>query len=163
MSRFNKPNKTYHHAFKIQYPGITRALVSDVTACDFENKNRANFKAIWDTGATNSVITKNVVDGLKLVPTGITKVFGVNSSCEQPTYLINLILPNRVNVVNINVTECNLNSPGNDLLIGMDVICIGDFSISNYGQKTTFCFSAPPHHNIIDLVEKSQRSNRRKN
>jgi len=69
-------------------------------------------------------------------------MFGVNSSSEQPTYLINLILLNRVRIININVTQCDLNSPGNDLLIGMDVISIGDFSISSHG-KTTFCFSIP--------------------
>ena len=150
-----------HHAFKIQYDRIVNVLISDVTISDFENKNQVDFKAIWDTGATNSVITKNVVDKLGLVPTGMTKVLGVNSCSEQPTFLINLVLPNKVAVLNINVTQCDLNSGGNDVLIGMDVISIGDFSVSHHG-KTTFCFSAPSHPNIIDLVEKAERSNKRK-
>lgn len=32
---------------------------------------------------------------------------------------------------------------GSDLLIGMDVIILGDFSISNYNNKTTFSFRIP--------------------
>ena len=32
---------------------------------------RARFKAVWDTGATTSVISQNVVDACKLVPIGV--------------------------------------------------------------------------------------------
>ena len=34
-------------------------------------------------------------------------------------------------------------SPGFDVLIGMDIISKGDFSISNYGGHTVFSFRSP--------------------
>lgn len=85
MISVKKPNKIYHSAFKIQYPRVVQALISDVQVSDFQDRNHFDFKAIWDTGATHSVITKKVVDQLGLIPTGMTKVLGVNSSSEQPT------------------------------------------------------------------------------
>lgn len=44
-------------------------------------------------------------------------------------YLINLYLPNSVAIPMVRVTELPL--IGFDLLVGMDIITIGDFTISN--------------------------------
>lgn len=154
------PNKIRHNAFKVEYTRISKTLVSPVKVCDVQNKNIVDFHAIWDTGATNSVITKRVVDSLNIIPIGVADVFGVNSVAQRPVYRINLILPNSVGIEKMNVTESDINSAGVDLLIGMDIICLGDFAISNHAGKTTFSFSVPPHHNIIDLVERSLKINR---
>ena len=47
-----------------------------------------------------------------------------------------------------------------DILIGMDIIRFGDFSISNGGGKTLFSFAFPPFENKTDLVEKANRVNK---
>lgn len=148
-----------HHAFRVDYNSIPRELSTPIIVSDFQRKSNMQVEAIWDTGATNSVITKKIVEALGLIPTGQTIVRGVNSENLANTYLINIVLPNRIQIAELNVTECNINNC--DMLIGMDVISLGDFTISNHGQKTLFCFSIPPHHNKIDLVEKSIKSNKR--
>lgn len=51
-----------------------------------------------------------------------TTVYGVNSQEEVNVYLVDIGLPNKVLIPGVVVMECNLNSPGIDILIGMDII-----------------------------------------
>src|SRR5437016_9233016 len=66
------------------------------------------FQAIWDTGATGSVITQKVVDACALKPISMTQVHGVNSSELSEVYLVNIILPNNVGVRQVRVTKGRL-------------------------------------------------------
>ena len=47
-----------------------------------------------------------------------------------------------------------------DVLIGMDIISLGDFAITNVGGKTTFSFRFPSIAEI-DFVKDSQNTNGR--
>ena len=109
---------------------------------------------IWDTGATNSIISPDIIKELGLQPSGKSIANGVNSSKEVNTYLVEMILPNNVRLMPFIVSESTVASPPNikiDGLIGMDVINIGDFCISNHGGKTLFTFVFPPFPNKTDL------------
>lgn len=101
----------------------------------------SQFEGLWDTGASGTVISKDVVDKLNLKPIGKSKVFHANGESIVNVYAVNLFLPNQVAFQFIKVTEGVLN--GFDLLIGMDIITTGDFSITNAGGKTTFSFRVP--------------------
>lgn len=152
------------HAFKVEYSGIVRELITDVLIHVPYSKDITSgisVKAIWDTGATNTVITKSIVEKLQLVPTGKCRVRGVNSEDIRDTYIVDIGLPNSVKVTAVEVTESVLNSGQVEMLIGMDIIQMGDFSISNGQGITSFCFCIPPHDNKTDLVEKSNRQNER--
>ncbi len=155
-----------HLAFTINYPGRVRELCTAIkiglpslTSGFDSNKKFAEFaRAIWDTGATGTVITKAVVNALDLQPTGIQKVVGVNGQPEdRPTYVVDLILPNNVIVQNVNVVEGGGSSF--DVLIGMDIIQMGDFFISRGQGKTMFSFCIPPHEDPTCLVKKSEAIN----
>ncbi len=54
-----------------------------------------NMKALWDTGATNCVITKKVATQLNLAPVSKAIVHGVDGPSKQNVYLVNIYLPNR--------------------------------------------------------------------
>jgi uncharacterized protein YchJ len=69
------------------------------------------------------------------------------------TYLINIGLPNKVRFALVPVTEAQLS--GTDVLIGMDIISVGDFAITNKDGKTTFSFQLPATHKI-DFVEEDR-------
>ncbi|MCL4553079.1 MAG: retroviral-like aspartic protease family protein [Candidatus Marsarchaeota archaeon] len=99
------------------------------------------FTAIWDTGATNSAITQAAIDGCGLVATGMAQVHGVHGMQQVETYLVNIHLPNKVAVSGVRVTKGQL--PGADVLIGMDVISMGDFAVTNLGGITQFSFRIP--------------------
>lgn len=102
-----------------------------------------SFNAIWDTGATASVITQQVVDACGLQPIGMVQVHGVHSTELSEVYLVNIRLPNGVAFPNVQVTKGNLPGGGGDLLIGMEIITSGDFSITNKGGVTIFSFRFP--------------------
>jgi hypothetical protein len=97
--------------------------------------------AIWDTGATGSVITQAVVDQCSLKQIGLKKVCGVHSEEISPVFLVNIELPN-VGFPNIAVTLGRLPA-GTDVLIGMDIISRGDFAITNHAGNTVFTFRTP--------------------
>lgn len=156
MSQLN-----FHHAFKIEYPLRVRELKTFVKIVPISSNPISPTKqvtALWDTGATNTVITPQVVQEFKLTPTGITEVRGVNSVKKVNTYIINLMLPNNVIIPNLNVSESDLGGDI-DVLIGMDIIQLGDFNISNAGNKTTFTYCLPSHQNPVCLLEKSNKVN----
>lgn len=103
-----------------------------------------SFQGIWDTGATNSVLTKKVIDELSLQPIGVTEVHTADGTSQKEQYLVNLTLPSNVVVPGIKVTEGKL--IGADVLIGMDIINLGDFSVTNLNGNTVMTFCMPSCH-----------------
>jgi len=110
------------------------------------------FNAIWDTGATNTSITQDVVDRLGLVPTGMVEVHGAHGSARVPTYLVNVALPNKVNFVGLKVSQVVL-TPGVDILIGMDIIGSGDFAVSMKDGVTIMSYRHPCSKSIDFVAE----------
>ncbi len=114
------------------------------------------FKAVWDTGATASVITKTVVDQCNLKPTGMTRVRHADGESNAEVYRVNIALPNKVAFSNVAVTKGKL--AGWDALIGMDIINQGDFAVTNTEGQTVFSFRVPSVQRI-DFVEAAKATN----
>jgi hypothetical protein len=100
---------------------------------------------LWDTGASRSVISADLAKALKLVPVGRVNVNHAGGSGQSPTYLVNFILPNKVAIAGVLATEFPVGAQhgGFDALLGMDVISLGDFSITNVAGKTCMTFRTP--------------------
>jgi hypothetical protein len=67
--------------------------------------------------------------------------------------LITVELPNSVIKKNIRVAVCNIIANA-DVIIGMDLISLGDFAISNGNEQTIFSFAVPPFKGKIDFSKK---------
>lgn len=145
-------------AFTLRYNNITNAIICDVGITALRELHTIKeseilyLKALWDTGATNSVVTKDTAKRLGLVPTGKTIVHHAGGESEVNVFQVQLFLPMKV-TVNARVTECD-DSTQFGLIIGMDIICAGDFSITNSDGKTTFSFRMPSIEKI-DYVKAS--------
>ncbi len=113
-----------------------------------KTQNFVETVGIWDTGATGSVITKEIIDSLKLKPIGNIEMRGVHGSKIVNTYLINIALPNGVEIVGVKATEAKQLSGNLGALIGMDIINHGDLAITNCGGKTIMTFRVPPIEKI---------------
>jgi hypothetical protein len=100
------------------------------------------FLAIWDTGATQTTITGKLAKKLGLYKIREHMVAGVTGSALCNTYLIALALPNGILIPEIEVADC-VGNIGCDILIGMDVIGMGDFAVCNVQGNTTFSFRIP--------------------
>ncbi len=159
----------------MRYKGRTRVIFTKVGVClPFTTEQARNgevklkeFTAIWDTGATNSCITKKVASELGLLPTGIAEVRHADGKSSVNTYLVNISLPNKIMVGQVRVTEVQLISDANipddnqpQLLIGMDIIGMGDFVVTHANGNTTFSFRVPSVKEI-DFVPESDDINLR--
>ena len=114
------------------------------------------FVAIWDTGATSTMITQDVVDALGLQPVGERTIYHAAGAAEDvPEYLVNLTLANRVRVLGVRAVKGNF--LGGHVLVGMDIISQGDFAISNLDGKTQFTFRIPSRASFDFVKEDNAR------
>lgn len=149
------------HAISRYYQSISNVIVTELNVVNPYNGSSKTTLGIWDTGATNSCISKSLAQELGLIPVQRATVMGVNSSDEVNVYLATLILPNPNIRLNVLVTECNeLSKDGKTrMLIGMDVITKGDFCITNLNGKTVMTFRSPSIE-LIDWVADINKDNR---
>ncbi len=110
--------------------------------CKIEN-------AAWDTGATNTVITPEVIQALGLSASGKQAVSTFSGIVEVNTYLIDLCFENGYRIANLQVLSGEGYSDY-DVLIGMDVITNGDFCVSTVNGETIFSFRMPAQGIILE-------------
>jgi predicted aspartyl protease len=164
-----------NRAFTTRHSSIVNVLKSEIeifhplTKEDFNLTQQPPLSkkclAIWDTGATNSVITKEIADALGLKPTGIIEMNHAGGKSNANVYLVTIALPDGVFVQQVQVSEASLTIDSHlpeekrpKALIGMDIIGIGDFAVTNFQGKTTLSFRAPSTKEI-DLVPEAQENN----
>lgn len=99
--------------------------------------------ALWDTGATRSCISKAAIDRLGLIPIGQSMAQTPSGERMLPLFIVDVMLRNNVIVKDVLVMGSEIGSQGIDLLIGMDIIGIGDFAVTNVNGNTVFSFRAP--------------------
>jgi hypothetical protein len=158
------PTSLVFHACSIKHNGIADRIVTPVKLCQaFDPKHPPDpphplhdTNALWDTGATKSVITDATVAALNLVPVGTTMVNHAGGSSPSNTYLVNFLLPNKVGIAGVMVSQCSDIAGHFGAIIGMDIICRGDFSITNVGNETCMSFRIPSIK-TVDYVEEANR------
>ncbi len=145
-------------SFTTTSTGITRTLQNEVQVSKAFNLSTVSksfspqkigakkFNAIWDTGATGTVITQKVAADCGLQQIGIVEVSTANNKRLSPVYLASIFLPNKVYVPQLRVTEGTVS--GADVLIGMDIITLGDFAVTNSDGRTTFSYQWPSSKRI---------------
>lgn len=145
----NKQEMQETKSFVVRYQDFvdeitTDCLVVKATASMARNAGEVvgfPFRALWDTGATNSMITANVIEQLGLKPVTYATVYHAGGDSEVPVFLAYISLPNDILVGPLQVIEGQLE--GVDVLIGMDIIGNGDFIITNNNGHTAVSYSTP--------------------
>ena len=140
------------HHLRVRYSGVSRLLHTKIelgqafppltNGKPTPIPKLESFNALWDTGASGTVITQKVVDALGLKPIGMVNTRHAQGESMAEVFLISLRFPQSIGYNSIRVTKGML---GDDLhaLIGMDVICGGDFSITNHDGATELNFQHP--------------------
>ena len=118
---------------------------------------KKHYMALWDTGSTMTVISSELADKLKLEPVGEMLAESAGGKYKAKKYVVSISLPNRLNIENVVISSGKL-GPGIDILIGMDIITLGDFAITNYNNKTVFSFRFPSSE-VIDFVKDIKKVN----
>ena len=125
---------------------------SDVNK-DF-NSTKEIYTALWDTGSSMSVISSKLAEELNLKEVSKVYANSAGGKYKANNYVISISLPNKLNIENILVSSGTLGN-GIDILIGMDIIGLGDFAISNVNNKTVFSFRFPSSK-VIDFVKEEK-------
>lgn len=152
------------HAFTVKYNGRVDRIITELHVTPAFDPAKppspvpVQYKttALWDTGATRSVVTKATVDALGLVPTGNVLVNHAGGASQANTYMVNFLLPNKVCVAGVLVTECPSVANNVGAIIGMDIINQGDFSITNVSGLTCMTYRIPSVE-TIDYVKLAMR------
>jgi hypothetical protein len=76
----------------------------------------------------------------------MAQVHGVHGTGLSETYLVNIVLPNGVTCIGVRVTKGKI--PTADMLIGMDIISQGDFSVTNCNGHSQFSYRTPSVEHI---------------
>lgn len=125
---------------------ITVVKIHSKYAKQYNDINKP-WRALWDTGATNSCISSNVVDYLNLEVNDSASIQTAGGIYHTKQYLIDVELTNGVVIEDVPMFNAELD--GYDMLIGMDIICQGDFSITSSNSLTKFSFRIP-HKKHVD-------------
>ncbi|NPV03000.1 MAG: hypothetical protein HPY53_16625 [Brevinematales bacterium] len=145
-----KPNFS---AFTVTYKGVSRRIIiKDIEISEAYDKDSPpsplpksiKVLALWDTGATHSVILPKVVSDLGLTPTGKCTInHGGGKDDDVNTYIVNFVFPNGVTIQGVEVSE-NTNIVDNfHAIIGMDIITLGDMNLSHVSKNTKMSFRIP--------------------
>lgn len=109
-----------YQAFTATCKGIANKLICKVVLKSRDKSIEVDGQ--WDTGATNSCISHDVVSMLGLIPVGCANTMTPSGSSVQTTYNVDVLLPNHVNVADVLVNESEIGNQGIGILIGMDII-----------------------------------------
>ena len=123
----------------------------------FNSMLSVSINALWDTGAMMSAITLETRDKLKAPSVDRKTIAGIHSSQEVDIVSIMLEMPNSVVKKIFKVAVCNITS-NTGMIIGMDIISLGDFALSNGNNQTLFSFAVPPYKDKIDFSKRQNDS-----
>jgi predicted aspartyl protease len=141
-----------HAALTSSYLNLVDAILTPVELFSDVSDELTSYltNALWDTGAMLSVISPEVVSKLNLDIVDTVEIAGINGESEAEVAIISIRFPNSAVIEDVRAAVCKM-TPGNEMIIGMDVITQMDFAITNGGGQTQFSFAIPPFENKIDF------------
>ena len=137
--------------FSKKYDEVTEAVITEGCIYSYPQKDGKMLKAevkaaMWDTGSTETLISKRIINQLQLKPVAKRDVESYLGHEIEDVYHVMVGIPTGDVVTDIYVTECRGDSY--DAVIGMDIIGLGDFAFTNKDGKSCFSFRLPSKEHI---------------
>jgi predicted aspartyl protease len=155
-----------YQALTLKAPGIARSLVLPVVASQSKalcqkfglKRVEADVLALVDTGATDTSISNRLAAslGLEIIAQGLVDAAG--GTHRANVYSIDVLLRNMVNFTHIRAAEFIRTNQIFDIIIGMDILTLGDLAITNHNHQTVLTFRVPPGTKHIDFVATDEES-----
>jgi predicted aspartyl protease len=164
------PDSIEHRAFTIEYEGLTNEISTPVRLEPIYTTDKSligtqtEIDALWDTGAAMTCVKPSLRDRLNLRQSELVEpiiMSGIGGDVEADGTLVSIWL-----APNLGIELCPVyiaDFPGDEeLLIGMDIIGMGDFAVCNADGKTSFSFAVPPFPDRINFADKAEALNKMK-
>jgi predicted aspartyl protease len=130
-------------AATVRFNGAAGFLDTDLLITVPHGNTHYSCRALWDTGATNTMISRNVVEILGLKPISFATVIGFHGEEVRLTYEVSLVLGKSLAIPMIIVLGAETLTQEHEALIGMDIISKLDFAITNLNGNTTHSIRFP--------------------
>lgn len=137
-----------HRGFQISFSVSERQLITPIEILPAHLQGEqpspfpGSFKALWDTGATNSTISTSLAIRFGLDAIRDSYAHGVGGRYKTKVYLAGLCLPNDIIIPELSLSGFDA-PPEFDIIIGMDIISLGDFLVSTVKGFIHFSFQLP--------------------
>jgi predicted aspartyl protease len=149
-----------YQALTLKAPGIARSIVIPVVASQSKalclkfglERIEADVLALVDTGATDTSISDRLAAGLGLKIMDRGRVNAAGGIHASSVFSIDVLLRSMVNFVNIRAMTFVKTVQIFDIIIGMDILTLGDLAITNHNRQTVLSFRVPPDTKHIDFV-----------
>lgn len=122
-----------------EYNCIEKFIHTEVTIIS-DNGSRHICEAMWDTGGLQSCISPQLCSTLALKPIKKRLLHSVTGVDEVGIYNLNVQLSDNIVLPDIPVLSTNTTITGYHMIIGMDIISRGNFSVTNENNRTIFTF-----------------------
>ena len=162
-------DKIIYRSFRKNYGDLRKILLTPIdvipvaSSDEIISQTPLRIRALWDTGATLTAIKPRLKDRLKLRMVradSSATIAGLGDRIYNADYsVMTLRLRNNfeINWCPVYVVDYAVDV---DIIIGMDIISMGDLIISNSNRKTLFSFIMPSIPESLDLTEKAYFLNR---
>lgn len=101
----------------------------------------ATDKAMWDTGATITVISHSTAKQFDAAPDDIGTSISATDRLDSDIYLATIELPGGIIFHDIEVWDVDLSDHGAEVIIGMDIISRGRLVVETVNGVPMFSFS----------------------
>jgi predicted aspartyl protease len=133
IKKFKKYNESFEIGIDISQDPINdiSKIITDISIIsnDIETREK-KYKALWDTGATSTLISENVVNDLKLEQIGTSELTSIHKKDKSFLYNSGIIIPNHRKAILLHVSSFRKDDEY-DVIIGMDIIREGNLKLDN--------------------------------
>lgn len=135
-------------AFEVLFPYTTHRVYSSCTIINPTDSTKSiSCRALWDTGAMASGMTRELAESLGLSPVSTKRVSDFHGTYDDNVYWVNVRLSNSITFSLVEASEGKIGDC--DFLIGMDIISKGDFCLCNENGETSLSFRTPSGSRIL--------------
>lgn len=132
------------HTYRNIYSTNNSFILTNIVVSN--KKLRTTLVALWDTGASVTHISEDVIDALGLETVGERTVQSHTGMSTVKKYKADITLPMNCTFEDIIVhsgADLTVNGEQVQAIIGMDIIKCGIFHVDYTGDRTVFTFSLP--------------------
>lgn len=160
-TRAQAKKEPHSSSFTVRADGKLPTIMFDVelspatlTDRNYLNPNRRKCRVMWSTGAVRSQLSRKLIEELEL-----EAIVRAENEKQQLFYSLDVYLPNKVRMAKVEMTEITQAVPHPDIecIIGMDIISLGDCSVSHSDGNTFFSFRVPSLGGV-DYVAQSNKN-----
>jgi hypothetical protein len=126
-------------SFAFSYPKGTKRIMTMACVRNAITNEQKKIKALWDTGATDSLIVRDVAKQMgfwHMYDRPVSHINGVDSSS---IFLGDICLPGDIWILHKKLLSCN-SVHDFDLIVGMDIIAKGRFLIEARDESVEASF-----------------------